>query len=251
MKLLIPFLAIAAFVYALWLVVFRRRLPNPQGATGLRKRFYLAVLLFVGLFTMALPSLRGRGRLLGPSCYEAPQPAVSAQEGALATLAAVWLTLDPKQGESFGQKLEAAVQQGHINQQVSDVLKVAFGQLAFHKDFTSAERRGMRCYQMTQLGGSLRNSRANALKQLELLREARKAGKIDEGTAQKCQVVLARELEMFSQAYQLASGDSEGEKRLVDQYSKGELKPGESATEAAAFIVRMETGQAGEGGEGE
>jgi hypothetical protein len=104
---------------------------------------------------------------------------------------------------------------------------------------------------MTQLGGSLRNSRANALKQLELLREARKAGKIDEGTAQKCQVVLARELEMFSQAYQLASGDSEGEKRLVDQYSKGELKPGESATEAAAFIVRMETGQAGEGGEGE
>jgi hypothetical protein len=38
-KLIIPFLAIAAFVYALWLVVFRLRLPDPQRATGLRKRF--------------------------------------------------------------------------------------------------------------------------------------------------------------------------------------------------------------------
>jgi hypothetical protein len=277
MKLLIPFLAIAAFVYALWLVVFRRRLPNPQGATGLRKRFYLAVLLFVGFLTIALPSLRGRGGLLGPSCYEqiAPGPAVSAREGALATLEAVWLTLDSRNGESFARKLDAAVEQGQVQRELSAMLIMAFRELASHKELTRGEGRKAGCYASRgEFAGTLKESRESAYKQLELLKRARRAGTIDRETAEKCQAVLAIELQMLSQALQLGRGDSEAEKELLlarelrlvgqprrppshydseaeielmEQYAKGELKPGEAATEAAAFIVRMETGQVAAG----
>jgi hypothetical protein len=243
-KIILPVLALAAFLYALWLVVFRLRLPDPQAAAGVRKRFYLATLLFVGFLTVVLT--RSSGEVPPPACYAPPvQRAVSPQEGVLATLAAVWKTLDPKDGESFGKKLEAAVQQGQMQQQLSDLLKVAFRELAYHRERTRGKGRMVTCYDMSQLGVSLMESRESACKQLELLRNAKQAGKIDKETAEKCQAVLAKELEMLSQANQLRGPGAQGrEEKLLDQYSKGALKPGEAATEAAAFIVRMETGRA-------
>jgi hypothetical protein len=222
MKLLIPFLAIAAFVYALWLVVFRLPLPNPQGATGLRKRFYLAVLLFVGLFGALLVS---------DYLY---------RKGVAWTLESVWMTLDPKTEETFGQKLDAAVRDGLVTQEVSDILEVAFKELAYHREM---ELQGT-CYDTGTLEIHPWESCELAFKQLELLRNARRSGKIEKDTMDKCQAVLARELEMLSRASKLSRSNSDAVKRLLDEYSKGELKPGEAAAEAAAFIVQMETGPA-------
>jgi hypothetical protein len=185
------------------------------------------VLLFVGLLGLMLV------------------PGAGVQKGVPETLEAVWLTLDPKDGESFGQKVDAAVQQGQVKAQASDMLQFAFGELAVHR--TRTEGVEVKCYRMTKFAGELVHVRESAYKQLELLRKARKAGTIDEETAQKCQAVLGKELEMLSQARQLVPGDSGAERRLLDEYSRGELKPGEAATETAAFIVRMETGQVAAG----
>jgi len=46
-------LTVAAFFYALGLVLSGRKLPEPAQARGLRRRFILATLLFVGLLGFA------------------------------------------------------------------------------------------------------------------------------------------------------------------------------------------------------
>ena len=49
-KIILAVLTVAAFLYAAWLVLFGRRLPDPKQSAGVKRRFILATLLFVGLF---------------------------------------------------------------------------------------------------------------------------------------------------------------------------------------------------------
>lgn len=51
-------LVVAAFLYAGWLVVMKKNLPDSRLATGLKKRFLLATFLFVGMLAL---SCRCRG----------------------------------------------------------------------------------------------------------------------------------------------------------------------------------------------
>lgn len=51
-KLVFACVAVAAFLYAGWLVVFRRPLPDPKRAAGVRRRFFLATLLCAGLMVV-------------------------------------------------------------------------------------------------------------------------------------------------------------------------------------------------------
>ena len=51
-KITLFLLIVAAFLTAAWLTFFRRDLPDPRQATGLRRRFLLAVILFAGFFAV-------------------------------------------------------------------------------------------------------------------------------------------------------------------------------------------------------
>jgi len=251
-KVLMVVLAAGAFVCAVWLVVSRGRLPEPARVTGLRRRFYLAVLLFVGVLT----STTSCGRQTPPQtmCYEPMErPATSSKAPqAVATLKAVWLTLDPENGEKFREKLAEAVEEGEVEKQVSAVVQLAFKELAYHREYTRGAGRGVMCYKMTRLGSALVTSREKGLKQLELLRKARESGAIDEETAAKAREALSRELELFDRASRLGtSRGGEAEKTLVESYSNGEVEPGEAAQRAAALIVELEGGKSTKTTEGE
>lgn len=252
-KVLMVVLAAGAFVCAVWLVVSRGRLPEPARVTGLRRRFYLAVLLFVGLLTSMLTTSCGRQTPPQTMCYEPMErPTASSEAPVSATLKAVWLTLDPENGEKFREKLAEAVEEGEVEKQVSAVVQLAFKELAYHREYTRGAGRGVMCYKMTRLGSALATSRENGLKQLELLRKAQESGSIDEETAAKAREALSRELELFDRASRLGtSRGGEAEKALVESYSNGEVEPGDAAQRAAALIVELEGGKSTKTTEGE
>ena len=239
-KILLAILTAAAFAYALWLVVFRRELPHPGQATGLRRRLYLATLLFVGLLT----TTGSRARQPVPTCYAPPPPPPpkqpAGQQALVDTLRAVWRTLDAKQNDEFRQKLEAAVGQGALRQKTADMLAVAHAELAYHKYRTRGEGARTTCYKPSIMGATLMGSREQAFKQLEVLAKARQAGTIDEQTSLKAQAALAREIDML---YRARFSDPERTGYLIDEYNKKWVSPGASAQTTAALIVQMEGGQ--------
>jgi hypothetical protein len=256
-KTTIAILTLAAFLYAAWLVLLRRPLPDPVKTTGLRKRFLLAVLLFAGLLGTG-----GVGRgAKGPdvTCYFAGPPKEEREEAlrlsrdqAIATLKGVWRALDEENGEEFRAKLEAAAQRGAIRQKVATMLAVTYEDLAFHKFMTRSKGPVPTCYEPTMLGGIQYTSRENAMKQLELLEEARKKGAIDEETAKKARAALAKEIEMLHRSDELErSGKWEDGQDLAKQYESGEITPGADATDAASIIVEMEGGTPAEPDTGE
>jgi len=234
-------LTAVAFVYAAWLVASRSRLPEPARATGLRRRFYLATLLSVGLFTLVSGTSCERAMCYRAALPPGPGESAAASQAVRSTLRAVWLALDPKDGKEFRRRLETQVARGEVKQRVSELLVLAFSELAYHKERTRGEGPRAECYKMTRLGGTLWTSRENALKQLELLRKAQKSGAIDGETAAKARQALAREVEMLDRAKQLrGSRDWKTENKLAEDYGKGEVKPGEDAAAAASLILELE-----------
>jgi len=241
-KIIIAILTIAAFVYACWLVFFRQPLPDPRQSGGLRRRFCLATLLFVGCLTACD---RKQPEVM---CYTVPaaprpssQPSSQPERDGLTVLKSAWRTLDPRQSEGFRKKLEAAVGEGVVRQKTADMLAVAYKELSYHKQRTRSKEPQPTCYEPTVLGSALMTSREKALKQIELLDEARARGAIDDQTARKAGEVLARELEMLCQAEKTSPHhtlDTEG--RLTQQYEQGKILPTEAAQDAAKVIVEME-----------
>jgi hypothetical protein len=244
-KITIAILTLAAFLYAAWLVFLRKPLPDPKGATGLRKRFLFAVLLFAGLLGASAGADDGKTPQI--MCYSPavldPNPVKTTREDAMTTLKAVWRTLDPEKGEEFRRRLDAAVKQGNLRQKVAGMLQVAFRDLSFHKARTRTEGQHVTCYSMTMLGGTLMTSRENAYKQLELLDGARKKGTIDAETAERAYEALAREIEVIHRGEEIHSGrPGQDENDLVKQYQAGEIVPSREAKDAAGIIVEMEGG---------
>jgi hypothetical protein len=237
-KILLAILTVAAFVYAGWLVFLRHPLPDLRQATGLRRRFRLATLLFAGL-------LGSHGCQYAPLCYLPAEPppatAPAAPRNLSQTLKAAWRTLDPKQSDHFRKKLESAVDEGLVPQRTADMLAVAYNELSFHKQRTRSREPQPTCYDATILGGTMMTSRENALKQIELLEKAHASGAIDDQTARKAREALARELEMLFQAENLKPDQrAETEGQLIQQYDQGKIVPSGSAQDAARLIVEME-----------
>jgi hypothetical protein len=244
-KITLAILTAAAFLYALWLVIFRRELPRPSECRGLKRRFVLAALLFAGLLSMV--SCRDSHPPYQPTCYLAiPEEVEEIQttnipsQNIAITLKTVWRTLDPKQSDDFRKKLEAAVSKGEIDKNAANILSLAFSEIAFHKQRTRGTDKMVTCYRMTPMGGALATSRENALKQIELLEKARTAGTITEETAGKALAGLAKEIEMLSLAKNLTGSDWDAQKALCEQYNNDKIEPGDPAKQAAELIVEME-----------
>jgi len=248
-KITIVILTLAAFLYALWLVLLRKPLPDPLKATGVRKRFLLAVLLFAGLLGASGSARAAKGPdvtcyFVGPPKEQQNQARPSSRDRVVATLQGVWRTLDQEKGKEFRAKLEAAARTGALPEKAANMLAVAYEDLAFHKHMTRSKGPVPTCYEPSILGGTQYTSRENALKQLELLDEARKKGAIDAETAKKAQAAIAREIEFLERA-RMSDGPAslQDADKLADQYTKGEIAPGSDATEAAGIIVEMEGGR--------
>lgn len=240
-KIIMAVLTVAAFVYALWLVLGKRALPDPRQTTGWRRRFRLATLLFVGL-------LLGHNAACW-TCYIPPptreqQEQRNRREEARAAVSAAWRTLDAGRNEEFRQKLEAAVGENVIQKNTVDMLMVAYDELAMHKQITRSVQPQATCYDMSKLGTTLVTSRERAMKQLELLEKARATDTVGLYTLERTREVLARELEMFYKAAHAHPEDgSEAERRLINQYRCGEIVPSDTAKDAARVIVEMELGK--------
>jgi hypothetical protein len=237
-KIILAILTVAAFMYACWLVFFRKPLPDPRQASGFRRRFRLATLLFVGLL---LGNSAGCWTCYDISVEMAQRMELDRHKKVRTALSAVWRTLDPKQSDDFRKKLEGAVKEGAIDTKASDVLAVAYEELSYHRQRTRTDIPQPTCYDMTTLGGRLADSREKVLKQLELLAKARRSGTIDEQTAFKAEMALGPELEMLFRARALSTGPGpDAESQLVQFYDEGKVVPQYSTRKAAAVIVEME-----------
>jgi hypothetical protein len=248
-KVLIAVLTVAAFVYAVWLVLTRRRLPNPRHHRGLRRRFVLATLLFVGLLATTFSRA---GRPPEVTCYdvvfvlpEVRQPITAHKFGV--AIKAIWRTLDPAQSDEFRNKLEAVAAEGKIRKKTADMLTIAFSELAYHKQRTRGKGPRKTCYEMSAFGATLYSTREDAIKQLELLSKARESGVIDAETGAKAHAVLAKEVEMLHRAKRLDRTQNwRAETHLMERYKAGKIAPGDVASVTAAMIVEMEDGKVAE-----
>lgn len=238
-KIGLAILTVAAFLYALWLVVLRRRLPDPRTVTGLRKRFVLATLLFVGLLTTG--TARGESVIM---CYEMALPydasaladAQPVQADVVRTLRAVWKTLDAESGEALCTRLEAAAEYGLIRQRTGHLLAAAYDELAWHQ-----ERMKATCYRPTTWGAKLQKTRAQVLQQIRLLGQASQAGTIDAETARKAHATLARDLEMLERIRALrTSRQWDQMESLVARYEADEIQASDASKTAARLIFEMQ-----------
>ena len=245
-KIVIACLTVAAFGYAVWLVVSRRRLPNPKNCKGLQRRFVLATLLFVGLLAATFSKA---GMPPEVTCYDIALPRHEIRQPVTAhkfgvALEAIWRTLDPKRSDEFRNKVEAVAAEGKLRKKTADMLAVAFSELAYHKQRTRGKGPRKTCYEMSAFGATLYRTRENAFKQLELLAKARESGAIDAETAAKAHAVLAREVEMFHRVKRLdLTQNWQAETHLMERYKAGKIAPGDVASVTAAVIVEMEDGQ--------
>ena len=235
-KLILALLVAGAFLWALWIVLSRHAPPDPSRHAGWRRRFVLATWLFVAAWGAYTGCTR--------SCYAPPPPPLNStkpQPDVASTLRAVWLTLDPARGEEFRKQIEPLVAQGRLREPEGRMLAMAYAEIAFHRHRTRGSGSQVTCYDMTTVGGVLYQSRENALKQVELLREAARKGTIDAETAAKARAALARELEMLL----LSGGDIvevEKEDAWIREYQEKAARPSAPATSAAALIVGLEGG---------
>jgi len=243
-KITLVFLAAGAFLYAAWLTLFRRDLPDPASSRGLRRRFILATLLFVGL--LSLTSCKDDPQTI--MCYapmrstNAPPVQGSTTNNAAVTLKAVWRTLDPGRSQEFRSELAKAVDGGEIRQRVADVLSFAFAEIAAHRSRTRGTGLRTTCYEMTQLGGQMMATRENALKQIELLAKAREAGTIDEETSKKAYETLAQQIEDLSALRDMTGSDWRTQAELLRSWKDRKQEPADSVRVAASMIVEMEGG---------
>ncbi len=245
-KILVGLLAVGAFVWAVWLVFMRRRLPNPKGSKGVKRRFIVATLLFVGLIGVLTGQNKAAdGEGPGVMCYVVMPivPSYATKGDLVLGLKAVWRTLDASKSEEFCDKLEEAAGWRVIRWKTAKMLGVAFSELAYHKARTRNKGALMvSCYEMTSTGAALMRTRENALKQVELLRDVRESGVIDEETALKAHAALARDLEMFGRLKLEGGGDRLTQQKLIEDYEAGKLAAGDAAVVAAEMIVEMEEG---------
>ncbi|MBN2138081.1 MAG: hypothetical protein JW720_09755 [Sedimentisphaerales bacterium] len=238
-KITVALLTVAAFIYAAFLVLAKVPLPQPRRFSGPRRRFVLATLLFVGLIGRA-SAMRDNPQVL---CYYVAISPDKLKTNLAAALKAIWRTLDPNKSEKFRKKLEAAAGDGVIRSKTAEMLALAYSELAYHKERTRGKGPVATCYKMTPLGNALATTRENALKQLELLEEARKAGRIDDQTARKAHDVLAKQVEMMHRSRSsMSASDWRQQSALVNKYNQDAVTPGDSASVAAGIIVEMEDG---------
>ena len=241
-KIVLAVLTVAAFLYAAWLVLFRRQLPDPKQTTGLKRRFILATLLFVGLFGI-IPASAAKKKPPRPTCYK-PASMRVVQPGACQqlaiTLKAVWRTLDPARAQEFRDKLQKAAGDKVIRKKTADMLAIAYADVAYHKKRTRGKGRKMTCYDMTMEMSASTKPRENILKQIELLQKARKSGSISEKSSKRAMTALSREIEML---YRAKGKDSRYIRKLLEEYNQDKLTAGDSATIAAKLIVEMEDGK--------
>ncbi|UCG49650.1 MAG: hypothetical protein JSU94_07685 [Phycisphaerales bacterium] len=247
-RIAIAVLTAAAFVYALWLMLRRKR-PGPVYNNALHRRFVTATLVFTGLLGTTPGAGQGK-ETVGPEM--SAQPSASSGRDIVRTLRVIWRTLESGSNAEFSRQVAAAAENGGIRRKTAKMLTRVFSELTYHKERTRpdkksntaapGERAGRpKCYDMTGFEWTLRKTRENAFKQLDLLAECRRSGRIDEETAAKAHAALAREIEMMHRA-----GDPEvkADKLLLDkliaEYESGKIQPGDSASVAAAVIVEME-----------
>jgi hypothetical protein len=237
-------LTVGAFAYAGWLVLRGKPLPQTSGTRGMKRRFLLATLLFVGLLS---PVAKGQSAPASdPNLWDpnTPWPVVAPQD-VWVTIRTVWRTLDPNQAEVFRQHLETAVADGQVRQRVADILSLAFTQIAAHNALTRPE--GYSPAPVPVSRRSLQNypefSSERALEQIEGLRAAQEAGISTGLTFESVHAALSKEIGMM-----WLLGRTPKEWPVLDslwdwyQSPVGTWLPIDSAAVAAKIIIESEGG---------
>lgn len=241
-KILLAVLTLAAFLYAAWLVILRRHLPDPQGVTGWRRRFRLGTLLFAG-FLAGAPLQGGCANMneIAGRSTEADGESLTPSLKFLSTLQAVWLALDMERGKEFRSALEPLVHEGLVARDVATTLTFAYAELAFHKF-----RRQATCYfSISRVDGHKIISRERALQQIFFLQKTRDAGTLDPESTAKTEATLIRELDMLLRLERLPANEprttQEELQELADAYAKDALTPEPVTKEAVRWILGLES----------
>jgi len=230
-KVIVALLVMAAFIYAVWLVLFRKKLPDPKSTSGLKRRFLIATVLFAALL----------GTQSCIHCYQIAkiENYQLHRQDIIDTLQAVWWTLCLECEPQFREKLDELVEAGYVNRKPADMLRAAFSELAMHK-----KRKQMSCYITTPLNMRMEKIRETALRRVEMLSKAYLAGTLDEETTQRAKAALAQELEVFyGKGFDQQSGKFNYDENVIQQYESETITPCYEAMTAAEIIVQTETDQ--------
>jgi len=243
-KLVLPLLTIAAFLYAVWLLVFRRRLPDPERVKGMRRRFYLAVVVFAGLLSGTVWLAQGKPEQPRVLCYVTFRPPAWAKaedrQAFAAALRGSWDVIDAKRFEGLREATEHAAKRGLIRRRVAGILRNTYENLLLTSAYREEEKRVV-CYDSSGPAGMDMQTADAVSKQLDALRRFREAGTIDEETATKVHAALAADLEALDRIVTAARGaDGVTFQSLRRAHAGGKISGGDAAAVAADLIMEMQ-----------
>ncbi len=249
-KLIILCLAIAVFVYALYLVARQKGAPELRQTTGLRRRFLLATALCVAF----LGGCDGPKKIVCYECPPAALAALSAKEKVWYAMRTAWLTMDPKKGKEFRQLVEEGVKEKLLDDATAGVLAATYDATAWHHWYTRGGGQTPVCYGAPS-GTIIETQHADRiLQKIDLLREAEKNGSIPTNVATKAEAAIIREITILELAGELNNSLCDAKKtdeerkairaklvKIKKEYTAEELPTSESAKKVAKLIVEFET----------
>lgn len=141
--------------------------------------------------------------------------------------------------ENFKKAINEAVEKGKIDKELASRLVMLHKTLAY---YAYRENSKISCYDVTQLGGLMYSSEDTLVKQLGLLREAKKKGALSQDVFDKAQQTIMRNTEIVTQVkefYELPA-DKRDEAAEFKKLQDEKLEISDLNKKAATYIMEME-----------
>ena len=146
----------------------------------------------------------------------------------------------PARETAHRKALDELVTLGDLSRPVADLVQLAFKEVSFHH---WRQRVGATCYDPTQFGWQLQESRERLCERARLLDEAVRAGTVSEHVVDDSRAALARELAVYDAAAVFADVQDpsrwDKERELSAALAAGGLTPDADELQAAGWLVEL------------
>ena len=225
----------AALAYTLYLVIFKKSLPELKGNKGWKRQFILAVLLMVGIKSGDNVSAKDKKLTL----KQIKKLKINSRKDMVSNLRFIWKTIfTEKKYTEFNALVTKGVKNQAISEETGKLLIDTYTKINRHYHSSKANTR---CYYFFPEKLSMK-TRESLMKKIQLLREQRDKETLDTESLRKLYVQMAKDIELLTnEQQQLPKGELD---KLLRQLEKdtinNNLIPSNSAWEVSELILNME-----------
>ena len=232
-KLIGAIIFITAFIYALYLVIFKKSQPEIKAIKGWKRQFFTAVIMISGLISTLTTSCSSDTKSKPESRFQINQNFSNRKEF-LSGLKVIWQGIqDKKDNNSFYLLIDNAIKKNLISSKTGDILKATYEEVSAHYYIKDNK---IMCYEASVASFQTIKSKQDILNQAKLLIEMRKQDKVDDETVTKIYSRLAQSMELLYQSQE----QDKSNPTFPESNSTKITPPTKDALEAAEIILLLE-----------